>query len=280
MDFGKVPPNELDSIDFTLPPDPPGNERIFRAGKGNTRIRVGCAKWGIKEWVGTLFPEETKEADFLEHYARHFDCVELNATFYKLPSVKQARLWKSKVGADFKFCPKFSNKITHIKRLKDAQEFTRRFVDGVTAFGENLGPSFIQTPPNFATRNFDVLATFLEELPRTFEVFVELRHPGWYSDQTLMNQVFDLLERLGVGAVITDAAGRRDCVHMRVTTPGTFIRFVGNNLHASDYHRADAWLERIRQWKEKGIEDVYLFMHQHEEVHSPVLCRYLKEKLN
>ena len=146
------------------------------------------------------------------------------------------------------------------------------------AFEGNLGPSFIQTPPNFATKNFDVLASFLDELPENFEVFVELRHPGWYENQDLLEKVFVLLEQQQAGFIITDTAGRRDCVHMRLTTPSAFIRFVGNNNHPSDFDRLNVWADRIAGWNSKGIRSVYMFMHQPDEVHSPFLCKHVTER--
>lgn len=284
MDFGKVDIGELDQVDFTLPPDADGTSRLLGNLKGpkqkGTEIFVGCAKWGRKDWIGTIYPEGTREDDFLSHYARHFNCVELNATFYKLPSVRQAESWRAQVGETFKFCPKFNNKITHIKRLKEAEHFTRIFLDGVAAFGRNLGPMFLQTPPNYAARNFGTLREYLEGLPPGLNLFTELRHPSWFNESATFNKVFDLLEEHKVGAVITDAAGRRDCVHMRLTTPSAFIRFVGNGLHPSDYLRCDDWVNRIKTWMENGIEEVYFLMHQQEELFSPQLCRYFIQQTN
>jgi uncharacterized protein YecE (DUF72 family) len=80
--------------------------------------------------------------------------------------------------------------------------------------------------------------------------------------------------------VTSDSSGRRDCVHMRLTKPEAFIRFVGNGLHPTDYSRIDDWIQRIKQWMSQGIEKVYFFMHQHEELHSPELARYLIQQLN
>lgn len=80
--------------------------------------------------------------------------------------------------------------------------------------------------------------------------------------------------------VITDAAGRRDCVHQRLTTPHAFIRFVGNSLHPTDYQRVDDWVKRIKQWLDEGLQSVQFYMHQHEEFYSPELCVYLIKALN
>jgi uncharacterized protein YecE (DUF72 family) len=284
MDFGKVDTKELDQVDFTLPPDAGGTVEVLQRMKSpktkKTEIHVGCAKWGRKDWIGKIYPNNIKEADFLTHYARHFNCIELNATFYKLPSAKQAEAWRSQVGKDFKFCPKFNNKITHIKRLRDAGRYTEIFLEGVAAFGSNLGPMFLQTPPNYASKNFETLQEYIEALPKGLDIFVELRHPSWFSETEIRDKVFSLLEKHKVGAVITDAAGRRDCVHMHLTTPAAFIRFVGNGLHSTDYHRCDDWINRIKSWIESGIEQVYFLMHQSEEIHSPELCRYFIREAN
>jgi uncharacterized protein YecE (DUF72 family) len=88
------------------------------------------------------------------------------------------------------------------------------------------------------------------------------------------------LEKNKRGSIITDAAGRRDVVHMRLTTPNAFIRFVGNSLHDSDYKRIDQWIDRIQEWIDQGLQNCYFFMHQHEELYSPELSKYLIEKLN
>ena len=281
MDFGRIDAADLDGVDLTLPSDHEGTTQALRMSSAkNTEVFVGCAKWGRKDWVGKIYPEGTKEADFLSHYATHFNCIELNATFYRLPSVRQTAAWSEKVGESFKFCPKFSNRITHIKRLKDAERYTDIFAEGISAFGNKLGPCFLQLPPNYPPGNYDVIEAYLEALPRDLELFVELRHPKWYSEPDAFDRIFRILERQKAGAVITDAAGRRDCVHMRLTTAEAFIRFVGNGLHPTDYTRVDDWVQRIKSWMDHGIERVFFFMHQHEELHSPELSRYVIQQLN
>lgn len=283
MDFGKIDSADLSTLDFALPPDSEHNSRVLGAGNGKQKtpeIRVGCAKWGRKDWIGKIYPKGTKEKDFLEEYSRRFNCIELNATFYKLPSVRQVTEWKSRVGDDFRFCPKFTDKITHIKRLKEAEKYTQIFLEGIAAFGNNLGPAFLQTPPNYAVKNLETMEAFISALPDELDLFVELRHPGWYADPKVNEKVFAMFERHQTGAVITDVVGRRDCVHMRLTSRSAFIRFVGNSLHPTDYTRCDEWITRILNWIDQGLERVYFLMHQHEELLSPELCRYFIRELN
>ena len=282
MQFGQVENDDLSSINFELPPDHPRNKTILDSGKKKKpfEVFVGCAKWGRPDWVGKLYPPKTKQADFLEHYARHFNCIELNATFYRMPTKAQIKGWKKKVGPGFKFCPKFVDQITHIKRLKDTQELVDRFLEAIYEFKENLGPIFLMPHPQMGPKSLDVQKAFIESLPKDVQLFAEQRHKDWYANIEAFDKLFDLMESTNCGAVITDASGRRDCVHMRLSTPEVFIRFVGNGLHPTDYSRIDNWIERMAQWKNQGIEKIYFFMHQHVELHSPELCRYLIPKMN
>jgi uncharacterized protein YecE (DUF72 family) len=282
MEFGKVTPGELDGVNFKLPPDREETTQLLRKNK-STRpplIHVGCAKWGRKDWIGKIYPKGTKEADFLSHYARHFNCIELNATFYRMPAQSQTSGWKNKVGKDFQFCPKFTDQITHIKRLKDARELTDRFLEGISGFGENLGPVFLMPHPGMGPKTVETIEIFLQSIPKDIQLFVELRHPEWFRDPDTFKRVFDMFEQNKAGSIITDASGRRDCVHMRLTTPQAFIRFVGNGLHPTDYTRVDDWVQRIKLWIEQGVEKVYFFMHQHEEIHSPELSKYVIQQIN
>lgn len=281
MDFGKVDEELLHSIDFTLAPDTEATTSMFKSlkSKTQTRVHVGCAKWGRKEWVGKIYPKGTKDKDFLEAYGKQFNCIEFNAIFYKLPSHEQVRIWRDKVPADFKFCAKFTDVITHIKRLKNADHETNLLFDVLSEFGDKLGPMFLMPHPQMGPKHLDTILNYLSVLPKEIKVFLELRHTEWFVGKQAQ-RLFDFCREHGIGTVITDASGRRDCVHMELTTPQAFIRFVGNGLHPTDYTRIDAWVQRIKQWKQKGIEDVWFFMHQHDEQYSPELSKYLIDQLN
>lgn len=285
MDFGKVEPEQISSIDFKLPLDTGLTKTTFaNAPKiANFAAYIGCAKWGRKEWVGLIYPEKTKEAKFLDEYVKHFNSIELNAVFYNMPSESQIIGWRKKaeiVAGDFKFCPKFTRSISHLKRLKNAEDLTTTYLKNISAFGNYLGPTFLQLSDNFGPKNFDVLQKYLEQLPIDFNVFVELRNSEWYSDQRARKDVFELFKKLNKGAVITDATGRRDCVHMELPTPHAFIRFVGNGLHPTDYTRIDEWSERLKIWKENGLASLYFFLHQHDEKDTPILGDYTIQKFN
>ncbi len=281
MDFGKVTEHLLEQIDFTLPPEPDVNKEVLAKGKGNTEFFVGCAKWGRKDWIGTLYPHGTKEKDFLRYYANAFNSIEFNGFYYNLHSKEQVRKWRDEVPDDFLFCPKFTQYITHVKRLKDTGPQVNEFLDVVSEFGPKLGPVFLLPHPQLTPYDLGTLKQFIDELPRELSLFLELRHEDWFKGPERFNMdLFHFLSGEKRGTVITDAAGRRDCVHMYLSTPQCFIRFVGNSLHRTDYQRIDDWVNRIRLWMNEGLEKCYFFMHQHEESHSPQLIKYLIEQLN
>ncbi len=281
MDFGRVSPQELKTVDFTLPKDSKETLAILKQAKSDTppQLYFGCAKWGRKDWIGKMYPKGTKESEFLSYYAKYFNCIELNATFYKIPDEKTMAIWKEKAGDGFLFSPKFSMAISQSKRLVGAEHLTEEFLKGIYAFGNSLGPCFLQMHPTFAPKSIDVLKSYLEWLPQDLELFVEVRHPDWFIGDNFAN-LTQLLTDTGKGFVITDTAGRRDCAHMELTTPKAFIRFVGNSLHPTDYARIDEWISRLQTWMDKGLTHLYFYMHQHEELHSPELIKYTIMEMN
>src|SRR5579872_3254590 len=122
MEFGRV--DDLNKVDFSFPEDDAMTSQLFRElkkKKSKPRVYVGAAKWGRADWIGKIYPKGTKQADFLKHYVTHYNCIELNAFFYRLFPKPTVENWAATAGEDFKFCPKFTNNITHIRRLKNAK---------------------------------------------------------------------------------------------------------------------------------------------------------------
>ncbi|MGV3684888.1 MAG: DUF72 domain-containing protein [Daejeonella sp.] len=285
MDFGKLPDNEFPLVDFTLPADATITQQVLKDAKKPLKpeLYVGCAKWGRKEWVGMIYPPKTKEANFLAEYVKHFNSIELNAVFYNMPKKEQVNSWREKAEAsrnDFKFFPKFTQSISHMKRLKGAEEVTSQYLESISEFGDTLGPAFLQLSDNFGPKNFDILKEYLEHLPKDYDVFVEVRHKDWYADPVARKDLFEMMRDLKKGSIITDASGRRDCVHMELTIPDAFIRFVGNGLHPTDFSRIDEWVERLGEWSDQGLNKIYFFLHQHDEKDTPILADYTINKLN
>ncbi len=282
MDFGRVPEEELNKIDFSLPAEPSFNKTVLK-GKPvkDPKVYVGCAKWGRTEWVGKIYLLKTKEKDFLDHYVQHYNSIELNATHYKVYGEAGIKKWTDKAGGkDFKFCPKMYQGVTHRGSLKGKNFITNEFFRGIAAFEVNLGPIFIQVSEPFSPKRKEELFEFLKSLPTDLQFFMEVRHPSWFAKEEIKNELFSALKEMNIGAVITDTAGRRDCAHMYLTLPKTFIRYVGKSLHETDYTRIDEWVNRMKNWLDKGLEELYFFMHMHDEATSPELTVYLIDKMN
>ena len=282
MEFGRVSVEELDSIDFSLPAEPLENKKILNGKKNkDAKVYIGCAKWGRLEWVGKIYPLKTKEKDFLQHYVHHYNCIELNATHYRIWGETGIRKWAEKAkGMDFKFCPKMYQGITHKGSLKGKEFLTNEFFRGIVGFENHLGPVFGQVSDTFSPKRKEELFTYLTSLPKDLQFFLEVRHPDWFAKEKEREDMFSFLREHNMGAVITDTAGRRDCAHMRLTIPKTFIRYVGNSLHATDHTRIDVWIQRMKYWLDKGIDELYFFMHMHDEATSPELTVELVDKMN
>ncbi|MBL7764043.1 MAG: DUF72 domain-containing protein [Chitinophagaceae bacterium] len=283
MEFGRVPVEELDNIDFSLPEEPSWNKGILSGIKNKqAKVYIGCAKWGREEWVGKIYPPKTKERDFLQHYVAHYNCIELNATHYKIYGETGIGKWADKAkGKDFLFCPKLYNGITHYGSLIKGKEFiTNEFFRGIAAFKEHLGPVFVQVSDTFSPKRKTELFTYLASLPKDLQFFLEVRHPDWFAKEKERNDMFTFLRDHNMGAVITDTAGRRDCAHMHLTIPRAFIRYVGNSLHHTDHTRIDVWIERMKYWLDNGMEQLFFFMHMHDEATSPELTVELVDKMN
>lgn len=281
MEFGRVPEAELNSIDFSLPKEPVFNKQVLKGKPAkNPKVYVGCAKWGRTEWVGKIYPPKTKEKDFLQHYVEHYNCIELNATHYKVYGKSGIKKWSEKAkDKDFLFCPKMYKGVTHFGSLKGKDFISNEFLRGVMAFEKHLGPIFVQVSDSFSPKRKDELFTYLKSLPTDLQFFLEVRHPDWFAKEKERNDMFNFLKENNMGAVITDTAGRRDCAHMHLTLPKTFIRYVGNSLHPTDKTRIDAWVERMKYWFNEGMEEVILILHMNRGCYEPEMTHYFAEKL-
>lgn len=277
MKFGKVPHPE--DIDFTLPADHPDTQRLFKEQgvPGNKPlIYIGCAKWNRQD-LKNFYPRGTK--DELSYYATQFNSIEMNSTFYRIFPPEQYEKWKEKVPDDFRFFPKVSQDISHFRQLKDVEEILDRYLFATSHFGEKLGTCFLQLHERFAPKNMDRLAHFISLWPRDLPLSVELRHADWFADPVVSEELYALLESNGVSNTLVDTAGRRDLLHMRMTTPRPFVRYVGSN-HSSDYDRIEDWVNRIESWAAQGMTELYFFVHQNLEQESPLLSAHLIELLN
>jgi len=275
MKFGQV--EDPSKIDFTLPKDHSRTKEILKQNKkGLENISIGCAKWNKTDLKG-FYPKGTK--DELTYYATQFNSIELNATFYGMPTSEQVLTWKEKTPADFKFFPKITNTVSHFRRLLNIDDIVTQFATAVLNFDEKLGMVFLQLHDNFKPKDYERLQQFVNKWPREVPLAIELRNTEWFTDEEIFDKTCQLFEDHNITNIIVDTAGRRDMLHMRLTTPNAFIRYVGANAE-SDYERLDDWLKHLTKWKKEGLQNLYFFVHQNLEKASPLLSSYFIENMN
>jgi uncharacterized protein YecE (DUF72 family) len=278
MKFGRV--DNPQDLDLSLPADHADTQGVLEKQgdtSQKTTIHIGCAKWN-KADLKNFYPRGTGNKE-LEYYSTQFNAIELNAFFYRIFPHTTVEKWYERSAKDFVFYPKVPQLISQFKRLKDCQAEVDDYLYSISHFKEKLGMCFLQMHPNFKPDKMADLAHFVEQWPKDVKLSVELRDTNWYNDETIARDLYALLEENGVSNTITDTAGRRDLIHMRLTTPSCFVRYTGAN-HSSDYTRLDDWFERLKKWIEIGIKDIHFFVHQNMELESPLLTAHLIKRLN
>ncbi|WKN31653.1 DUF72 domain-containing protein [Porifericola rhodea] len=281
MEFGKL--SEIENIDFSLPADAIRNGRMLKE-KGNqdpTKIYVGMARWGERKLVGRLYPKATPSKDYLYHYSRQFNTIEMNTTHYRIPTKDMVAHWLDKSTDTFKFCPKIPQIISHSADYGAHAQAVEAFYQALYAFGSQLGLPFMQLPPTLEPfRQGKAFFDFLSQWPHDLPLAIELRHPAWFNDERIRERAYDLLEEYQLSTVITDTAGRRDVIHMQLTFPSVMVRFVGNSLHSTDYSRIDEWVKRLGVWLSQGLDELYFIVHQPEDLLCIDLAIYFIQRMN
>lgn len=236
-------------------------------------VRVGCSGWNYDHWREPVY-RGAPTSRWLELYAQRFDTVEVNATFYRLPTRGSVARWVESTPESFVFAVKGSRYLTHLKRLRDLGPGLERFLDRILPLVESpkLGPLLWQLPANFH-RDDDRLHAALERLPGRLEHAFEFRHPSWFS-----GEVYEVLRRHGAALVIGDSPERPFQAH-ELTTDWTFVRFHhgsrGRRGNYSDRELAD-WATRIRAWR---TERAYLYFNNDWEAFAVENAERLRELL-
>jgi len=189
------------------------------------RIHVGCSGWVYRHWRGLFYPQHLPQKRWFEWYAREFDTVEINASFYRLPLPSTFEGWRDKAPPGFRYAVKVNRFITHMKKLAGCEEEVERFIALSRLLGDALGPLLYQLPPSLH-KDLARLEAFLRSLPKDLEQAVEFRHASWYEDDVL-----SLLDRYGIGFVAHDLKGLAS--PRWASGPIAYVRFHGT---AGKYH--------------------------------------------
>ena len=226
-------------------------------------ILVGTSGWHYRHWVGDYYPPGTPPRLFLDRYLRDYPTVEINNSFYRLPSPEALALWRDSVPARFRFAVKASRFITHNKKLKDSGDSFRLFFDRVRVLGPRLGPILFQLPPRWKY-NGARLEEFLASLPAGPRYAFEFRERDWYRDEA-----FALLDRFGAGYCIHDMPDSAGPV--AVTGRLAYVRFHGpTGKYQGSYPDRDLerWAGRMRDWAARRIP-VYAYFNNDIGGHAP-----------
>lgn len=223
------------------------------------KIYIGTSGWSYKDWVGKYYPEGLKAAEWLPFYANDFDTVEINASFYRLPQKQTVINWIHKVPAHFKFCPKASRYLTHIKRLKEPEEPMERFFGIFEPMKEKMGPVLLQLPPNLKF-DYDIAEHFFKLLHKKYKAYdfaLEVRHETWMDNNALgllaKHDIAFVISQSGVGFPYSEI----------VTAKNIYVRFHGpGKLYASSYtdKMLKAFAKKFKAWLKEG-HDIWVFFN-------------------
>jgi uncharacterized protein YecE (DUF72 family) len=232
-------------------------------------LRIGTSGWSYQHWIGRFYPKGIS----LEAYARQFDTVEINNTFYNLPLESTFRTWRETVGSSFLFAVKASRYITHRRKLRDPETVSRLFFERVIFLGDTLGPILFQLPPRWHV-NVERLAEFLAHLPTDFRYTFEFRDKTWFNEE-----VDALLRQHGVAFCIYDLAGETS--PLKVTTDFVYIRLHGpEKAYQGKYQDPvlDRWAEAITAWSREG-RNVYVYFDNDEKAYAAADALRLRERV-
>jgi uncharacterized protein YecE (DUF72 family) len=224
------------------------------------KVRIGTSGWHYKHWLGVFYPAGTRASEMFQFYARYFDTVEINNSFYRLPTASTFDNWRESSPPDFCYAVKASRFITHMKKLKDPGTSSAKFFLVAERLGRKLGPILFQLPPRWKV-NTERLEEFLRTLPREHQYAVEVRDESW-----LMTGVYDLLRKYNVAFCIHDFADMK--VPREITAGFTYIRFHGptSAKYWGSYpdHELRAWADQIKNWRRK-LSSIYVYFNNDPE---------------
>jgi len=229
------------------------------------RVLVGTSGFSYKEWKGRFYPEDLPEKQMLSFYATHFSAVEIDSTFYRMPSVKTLEAWRDSTPPNFRFALKASQQITHRQRLKVPSDALDFWTSLVPALGDRLGFVCYQLPPFFRC-DIPRLQAFLEVLPPNTTSSFEFRHPSWF-----IPEVYELLKRHRSILCIHD--GDEGCSPVEITGSAVYVRL--RRERYSDQEREE-WRTRWRNWGDSGIE-VFAFIKHKDNPDAPLIAQAFAE---
>ncbi len=235
-------------------------------------IRIGTSGWHYKHWLGTFYPAGMKSSQMFEFYQRHFDTVELNNSFYRLPTPEAFGSWRDSATPNFRFAVKGSRYLTHNKKLKEPEQALQNLLPRAEILAEKLGPVLFQLPPKWKV-NLERLEDFLRALPKVHRYAFEFREQTWHSEA-----VYDILRRHKAAYCIHELAGfhtpillTADFAYVRLHGPG------GKYQGCYSDEKLAEWAERIAGWS-RSLRAIYVYFDNDDSGYAPRNALELKER--
>ena len=236
-------------------------------------VRVGCSGWQYAHWRGNFYPGELAQTRWFAHYALTFDTVEINNSFYRLPSADTFAKWREQAPKHFLYAVKASRYLTHMKKLKEPEDPLFRFFDNAQQLGPHLGPVLYQLPPRFPL-NLERFEIFLRALPRGYRHAVEFRDTSWYDERA-----YALMRRHKVALCLHDMEGL--ATERVVVGPLIYVRFHhGTKKYGGRYSdaRLDSWAEWLAERAGEGLE-VFAYFNNDTGGHAPRDAVRLRQRI-
>lgn len=238
-------------------------------------IRIGCSGWSYDHWVGPFYPIELERKDYFRYYSSHFDTVEINSTFYRLPFRNFVVGWVKKAPKGFLYAVKLNRRITHVKRLRNVEEDLKDFLERLSPLKEGglLGPLLVQLPPGLHL-NLDLLVEFLQVLPRGYRFAIEFRHKSWLNED-----VYRLLEENEVAFCVVSSP--KLPVVVKTTADFCYIRMHGRKRWYDYFYSEEElrkWAEIVSKIHDQGC-DVFLYFNNDPNAYAVKNALKMKELL-
>ncbi|RMG96867.1 MAG: DUF72 domain-containing protein [Chloroflexi bacterium] len=242
-----------------------------------TNWYIGTMGFAYKAWRGVFYPPGLSPRNYLAYYASRFNAVEMDSTFYGVPTAERVMRWTAVSPVGFRICPKTPRAITHDASLDRGIMLMQTFIKQIRLLGNYLGPILIQFPPNFTIQKYNQLTTFLKTLPPDLQFAIEFRHPSWEQPETA-----ELLRQHNICQVTADYIYMPKQIHR--TTNYLYLRFLGPHGQFADKNKEqlDKTAE-LKQWWQKiqphlpHIHTIYAFFNNDYAGYSPATCNRFRE---
>jgi len=237
-------------------------------------INIGTSGWNYKHWRGRFYPEDLPQKEWLNFYIKKFKTVELNNSFYRLPSKEVFKKWKNSVPDDFIFSVKGNRYITHMKKLNDPKNTLKDFIGNIKGLGNKTGPILFQLPPGWEL-NIERFSEFLKSLPKQFKFTFEFRNSSWWQPEVYRllkqhNAAFCMYE---LGGVLSPKEITADFIYLRLHGPGN--KYQGDY----DHNTMSKWADLFTLWKSK-VKEIYCYFDNDQNAYAVKNALELLEIVN